>query len=446
LLADIIAGKKLRETRDFAQLDRRQPSLQIATIGPSAENVGTRTVQVQVRVAQAQADKDHTAGSGVRDVRLFRNGSLVKAWRADLPLDTNGQALLEATIPIVAGTNRLSAYAFNHDNIKSADASLVVTGSMALKRTGTAYVVSVGIDQYTNPDYTLKFAVADAQDVSDALVAQQRKVGVVGKVEGVPLLNAEATKANILLALKRLAGTESGELPKGAPASLQNLQPAQPEDEVFLYFAGHGAATAQRFYIIPHDLGYAGSRTKLDQAGFQAIAQNSISDLELEAALEKVDARDVLLVIDACNSGQALEAEERRRGPINSKGLAQLAYEKGMYVLTAAQGYQAALEVKELGHGLLTFALVEEGLKTPAADRSPKDGKVVAREWLDYATMRVPELQEAQIEAAQKQGRAITFAESEGEARGDRVNRALQRPRVFYRREADPEPLIVAKP
>jgi uncharacterized caspase-like protein len=192
--------------------------------------------------------------------------------------------------------------------------------------------------------------------------------------------------------------------------------------------------------------GYAGSRTGLDEAGWQSIVEHSISDLELEEALRKVDARDVLLVIDACNSGQALEAEERRRGPMNSKGLAQLAYEKGMYVLTAAQGYQAALEVKELGHDLLTSALVEEGLKTAAADRAPKDGKVVVREWMDYATVRVPELQEAQIEAAQKQGRALSFVEGEQDVRAEIQNFGLQRPRVFYRREADLEPLVVAKP
>ena len=81
-------------------------------------------------------------------------------------------------------------------------------------------------------------------------------------------------------------------------------------------------------------------------------------------------------MIDACNSGQALEAEEKRRGPMNSKGLAQLAYEKGMYILTAAQSYQAALETSQLGHGYLTFALVEEGLKKGMADRRPKDGLV----------------------------------------------------------------------
>lgn len=381
----------------------------------------------------------------MRDVRLFRNGSLVKAWRGDLPLDSNGRALLQATIPVVAGPNRLTAYAFNHDDIKSADGSLLITGSPALKRAGTAYVLSVGINQYSNADYNLKFAVADAQDVAEQLQVQQRKVGTAGIVEAITLVDAEATKENVLLALQRLAGANAV-LPAGAPEALNKLQPAQPEDEVFIYFAGHGAATAQRFYVIPHDLGYTGSRTELDQAGWEVMAQHSISDLELEEALEKVDARDVLLVIDACNSGQVLESEERRRGPMNSKGLAQLAYEKGMYVLTAAQGYQAALEVKELGHGMLTYALVEEGLKTPAADRAPKDGKVVAREWMDYATARVPELQEAQIEAAQKQGRTISFAESEKDVRGEIKNHGLQRPRVFYRREADPEPLVVAKP
>jgi len=445
LLSDILAGKKLRATRDFAQLDRRQPSLEIAVDGISAAPLNNRTIKVQVKVAEAKPDQDHHQGSTVRDVRLFRNGSLVNTWRGESELNAEGKAVLETTIPIVAGPNRLTAYAFNQDNIKSPDASLLVTGGPTLKRAGVAYILSVGINEYSNAAYNLKFAVADAEDVSSELKTQQRKVGVAEKVEVVPLLNSDATKKNILLALRRLAGTDTDPLPAGAPAVLDNLHPAQPEDEVFIYFAGHGAAADQRFYLIPYDLGYADSRTGLDQAGFMSIMDHSISDLELQDALEKVDARDLILVIDACNSGQALEAEERRRGPMNSPGLAQLAYEKGMYVLTAAQGYQAALEVKELGHGLLTFALVEEGLKTPVADKSPKDGKIVAREWMDYATVRVPELQEAQIDIAQKQGRSISFAEEDAATRGG-VNRGLQRPRVFYRREADPDPIVVAKP
>ena|SRR5215475_4027913 len=137
------------------------------------------------------------------------------------------------------------------------------------------------------------------------------------------------------------------------------------------------------------------------------------------------------------NSGQALEAEEKRRGPMNSKGLAQLAHEKGMYVLTAAQSYQAALEFTQLGHGLLTYVLVEEGLKTPAADRLPKDGEVLLREWLDYATQRVPQMQEEKLIQARGARSKVVAGPQRSE---------MQRPRVFYRREVESRQMVIAKP
>ena len=167
--------------------------------------------------------------------------------------------------------------------------------------------------------------------------------------------------------------------------------------------------------------------------------------MELEQAVERLDAGHLLLVIDACNSGQALEAEEKRRGPMNSKGLAQLAYEKGMYILTAAQSYQAALEAAQFGHGLLTFALVEEGLKTPVADNEPKDGIVNAREWLDFATERVPQMQETKMKEGRGIGLSISFTEGEQNI-AEPEKRSLQRPRVFYRRELEANPLVIAKP
>jgi uncharacterized caspase-like protein len=175
------------------------------------------------------------------------------------------------------------------------------------------------------------------------------------------------------------------------------------------------------------------------------MLSHSISDVELETAVEGLDAGHLLLIIDACNSGQALEAEEKRRGPMNSKGLAQLAYEKGMYILTAAQSFQAALEAAQLGHGYLTYALVEEGLKTPIADAEPKDGVLIAREWLNFATDRVPRMQEEKM--AQGRGLRIQIAFTEGEADvADPQQRTVQRPRVFYRRELEANPLVIAKP
>jgi uncharacterized caspase-like protein len=176
-------------------------------------------------------------------------------------------------------------------------------------------------------------------------------------------------------------------------------------------------------------------------AGLTTLLAHSISDLELEQAFEHIDASGLLLVIDACNSGQALESEEKRRGPMNSKGLAQLAYEKGIYVLTAAQGYQAALEAVELGHGFLTYALVEDGLNKGAAD-SDKDQTILIREWLDYAVDRVPEMQSAAL--AGSRGLKIVFAPGD-EKIADPMKRNVQRPRVFYRRESEPQPLVVER-
>ena len=183
----------------------------------------------------------------------------------------------------------------------------------------------------------------------------------------------------------------------------------------------------------------------MNEDGLKTILSHSISDLELQDTVEGLAAGSLLLVIDACNSGQALEAEEKRRGPMNSKGLAQLAYEKGMYILTAAQSYQAALEAAQLGHGLLTYALVEEGLKTTVADNEPQDGILSAREWLDFATERVPQMQEEKMKQARGLGLNIAFAEGDQKV-DDPDKRSVQRPRVFYRREMEADPLVIAKP
>ncbi len=441
LLSDIFAGKRPRVAQDISKKDRRQPIVKLS-IGGASENISTRTVKVKLDIADAAADKDHPQGTGARDVRLFRNGSLVKVWHGDV-LKGQPAVTLEEEISVIAGANRLTAYAFNRDNVKSKDANLLLTGADSLKRSGTAWVIAVGVNEYANTQYNLKYAVADANSFSEEIQRQQAQLGRFDRVEVVPLLNDQATKANVLAALRRLSGLNDA--PTMKASAFDRLKRAEPEDAVFIYFAGHGTAQGQRFYLLPHDLGYTGDRSNLDENGLKMILSHSISDQELEDAVEGLAAGSLMLVIDACNSGQALEAEEKRRGPMNSKGLAQLAYEKGMYILTAAQSYQAALEAAQFGHGLLTYALVEEGLKSSVADTEPKDGLVNAREWLDFATERVPQMQEQKMKESRGLGLGIVFTEGEQKT-ADPEKRSVQRPRVFYRREMEASPLVVAKP
>lgn len=429
LLGEIFAGRRPRASAGIADKDRRQPRVTLelagARSGATDVPVDTRNITLRISVAEAAPDATHTQGSGAQDVRLFRNGTLVKVWRGDV-LAGKSSASLEAVIPVIAGENRFTAYAFNHDNVKSADSSLALVGADSLKRKGVAYVLAVGVNKYANANYNLRYAVADAQAFAGEWRRQQEGLNRYERVETTLLLDQDATKAKILAAFSKLA------------------ERMQPEDSVVVYFASHGTAYREQFYLLPHDLGYAGARDSLDQAGIETIIAHSVSDRELEDAFEKINAARILFVIDACNSGQALEAEERRRGPMNSKGLAQLAYEKGMYILTAAQSFEAAQEAAQVGHGLLTYALVEEGLKGSAADREPQDGEIRVREWLDYATRRVPEMQVAEMKRAFTRGTELSFADDE---RGLSIRRRSgQRPRVFYRRELEAQPLVVARP
>jgi WD40 repeat protein/uncharacterized caspase-like protein len=439
LLADLIAGRHVRPSRSITQVDRRQPAIRLeaAAVGSEDDSANNRA-RIDISVAEEPAGAGNEKASGVRDVRLFRNNILIKAWRGDIPLK-DGKAVFDLTVPLTSGENRFVAYAFNRDNVKSADASAVLQSSVAARK-GTAYILAIGVNAYQNREFDLKFAVPDAQLLSGALRLSEEKLGQYEKVVSIPVLDTQATRANILYALERLGG-RSGIPPASAPAQFADLEPAKPEDSVVIYFAGHGFAANDHFYLVPHDFGYSGQRRDL-AASLDRVMKSSISDTDLERALEPVDAGHILLIVDACNSGKALDSEEERRGPMNNRGLAQLAYEKGIDILTAAQAYQAALESSRLGHGYLTYALVEEGLASAVADIKPRDNVTTAQEWFEFATGRVPQLQAQAIKEAAAQGRLFSFVSDFADHRG---TSGLQTPRFYYRRDSASAPMVVAR-
>ena len=82
-------------------------------------------------------------------------------------------------------------------------------------------------------------------------------------------------------------------------------------------------------------------------------------------------------------------------------------------------------------------------------DREPKNGLIDIREWLNFATDEVPRIQEQNsADALRGRGRYVVllvtdakleFRETEASSRYN-----VQRPRVFYRRELETNPLVVA--
>ncbi len=244
-----------------------------------------------------------------------------------------------------------------------------------------AYILTIGINRMPSAlNYDLGFAVNDAREVGSSLKSALSAIlgtGGAASYENVALevltsddASSTASKQQIHGAISRIAGL------------------ARPQDEVFLAFAGHGATDPSgQFYLFPAD-------ARIGAKGLDPETwKSAISTTELTDWLRAVDAKEIVLIIDACQSAASVEQQGFKPGPLGDAGLGQLAYDKKIRILAASGSSEVALEARGLSHGLLSYALLE-GLRSTEADWQPKDGYTDVREWLTYAARRVPELAE----------------------------------------------------
>jgi len=139
--------------------------------------------------------------------------------------------------------------------------------------------------------------------------------------------------------------------------------------------------------LIPYDVG-AGSRREITAD----LLKHCISSEELNLWLRDVDAGEMVMIVDACHSAASVEGEGFKPGPMGSRGLGQLAYDKGMRILTSTQSDDVALETDLTQQGLLSYALTHDGIDAGEADFKPRDKAITLSEWLEYGVDRVPKL------------------------------------------------------
>ena len=418
LLARILTGERLAPVRALSDVNRAQPSVRIASIEQQAGR--PEFARVRVEVARAEVPQG-TRGSGVHDLRLFRDGQLVAyAPNAGGEVETDpqtGRATVtfeDVRLPrpragASAGAEphaqrvEFTAYAFNGDRVKSltARAGLELKEPLAASK-GRAYVISVGVNAYENEAWDLRFAANDARRLQEVVAARVRAGGEYEEVVSVPLISdyaseggrktsprvvreSAATKRNFKAVLDLLAGRKVDEESlKGIP-NAEKLRRATPEDLVLISFSSHGYADERgSFYLFTSDTGTA---TELRDALGRAVSSE-----ELSAWLRDVDAGELLLVVDACHSAASVQGEGFKPGPMGSRGLGQLSYDKGMRILTSTQADDVALESALVEQGLLTYALTHDGLESARADFLPKDERITVAEWLAYGVERVPVL------------------------------------------------------
>jgi hypothetical protein len=219
-----------------------------------------------------------------------------------------------------------------------------------------AYAIVIGIEQYREQLPKANFAAHDASVVGD----------YVTKVLGYPeenvvvRLNDKATKTD-------LEKYFEGWLPNNV----------EKDSSVFVYFSGHGAPHVKTgdAYLVPYD----GDPTFVDKTGY--------SLKRLYAALDKLPAKDVTVVLDSCFSGaggRSVLAEGAR--PMGLALETQAITAGRITVLSASSGDQSSNTFKEQGHGLLTYFFLK-GLQGEGDVN--KDGSIEMVELLDYVKPNV---------------------------------------------------------
>ncbi len=419
LLTRILTHDQLKLVRNLSQLNRVQPRVLRISARSTGSDTSTVTVELKDESRVLLSNKERrTKRSGAYDLRLFRSGQLVgtcpgtckeaitdgeikpslsasddtqlQSWREASQVLTSVQRVLtfeNIRLPHLEDANEVEfmAYAFNEDRVKSETVKYTFRLPEPLTpQKGRAYVMAVGVNAYEQESFDLSFAAADAQSMVrtlvKALASTRRYAAVVPvvlisdyRVEDRPgsehllrvhqkvrprvLIDEGATKANVRAVLGLLSGKVVA--PAGGIKGVDRLQKAAPDDLVIMIFASHGYRDSQgRFYLVPYDTGQVPPGDITEE-----VLQRFISSDELSLWLRDLDAGEMVMIVDSCHSAAAVASEGFKPGPMSSRGMGQLAYDKGMRVLTASQADDVARETKQLKQGLLTYALVRDGAR-----------------------------------------------------------------------------------
>lgn len=286
------------------------------------------------------------------------------------------------------GRNKIQVSVLNQQGTES------LKETVEVEYTGTPvpselYVVAVGVSEYTEANRNLKYAAKDASDLVSFFQQHRQNFG---NIYVTTILDTDATKENIL-AVKKF------------------LQQTKVDDQIILFFAGHG--------LLDEQFDYYFATTDVD---FEYPSERGVSYEAIEGLLDGIPARKKLLLMDTCHSGEIdkeevqpvatpdIQVEEKGVTGRSFRGLKRLrekslglqnSYEllrelfanlqrgSGAIVISAASGLEFAYEAGRYQNGLFTHALLE-GVQGQADANA--DQVIQVSELRDYVTAKVRKL------------------------------------------------------
>jgi len=206
---------------------------------------------------------------------------------------------------------------------------------------------------------------------NDAVVMEQYFKNVLGIEQVIMLKNEEVTRASLDDIFNPNSGTLSEAVQKG-------------ETDVFVFYSGHGIPdkSGETTYLFPSD-------------GKIANLENRAMSLPtFYADLNRLGARSVTVILDACFSGTARKSQNTQLANLTGQKGIKLKINrpwetyKNFTVMNSSTGDETSLGFDEAETGLFTY-YIAAGLKGEA-DKN-KDGKITLGELREYVDKNVVE-------------------------------------------------------
>jgi WD40 repeat protein len=357
---------------------------QVAFIVPAPVRTDSSSLTLRVRSTDDKSALDRI-NVFVNDVPVFGTAGLPLSG-SDLHQDERS-----IEVPLIPGRNKIQVSALNKQGAESLKQTAYTT-STADRGAPDVYIVAIGVSEYQNHAYNLRFAAKDASDLVETYRATNS--GSRGQVHVLDLTNQKATRGHI----------------QEAKAWLQQ---ARPNDLVVVFAAGHGMTdTRQNYFFGTYDIDPV--RPELNGLPYE----------EFEALLDGIASLQKVLLIDTCFSGEIekdeptvvsqaqtdgagnvkMRAFKAPRGievvadPAGSDAMlrfqqdlfADLRRGTGAVVISSASGNEYALEGEQWKNGVFTYALLS-GLRDHKADAN-KDGTITVGELQAYVIDEVRRL------------------------------------------------------
>jgi hypothetical protein len=307
-------------------------------------------------------------GGGVGEVRTLVNGTAVSdaLGRGLQRIDKASEPIHTIHVRLLPGRNDIQIIALNADgSVQSNPALASVFARYSATSKPQLYALVVGIQEFTNSSFNLKYPVADAKAVAQVL--QQKAAPLFDKVNVETLTTQEMTTKQALT------------------AAFARYRTINPSDTFLFYVASHGVIegadlASREYFLIP---------SSLQTVSEEALRRDALSESELKRMIASIPATRKLMILDTCHAGAMGDAMMvSTRDLAESGAVTVIASAVGSTVLSASTSDQEAIE-GEKGHGLFTSVLLQ-GLGG-SADLFKK-GSVKTLDLAVYLDQEVPPL------------------------------------------------------